>query len=105
MNTFDEINQQLDEDEEHDHFRTGLRQMEFRPKAPVKKAPNSERAYWIDLTARELGKPFNQVMGVTATWRLEWLKEMYAICKQSDNFARLWWGLRKKSLINKQSVK
>jgi hypothetical protein len=99
---YTEINNQIDSDYEPQRV---MRKIEFKAPVVKKKSPNSERAYWVDLTARELNKPFNQILGITRDWRLEWLKEMYAVCKQSDNFSRLWWGLRKKTLINNHIVK
>ena len=98
MDTFEEINNQIDSDYEPQRV---MRKIEF--KAPVvKKGPNSERAYWVDMTAKKLNKPFVQVLGLTRDWPIRWLQEMYAICDQSDNFSRLWFGLRKKSLMHKQ---
>lgn len=58
---------------------------------------NSERAYWVDLTAQKLSKPFKQVLGLTRDWKVEWIKDLYLECEKSDNFSRLWFGLIKKS--------
>lgn len=71
---------------------------------PSERPANSERAYWVEETRKALGLnilkqpyPFRQILGITADWPTEWIMDMYLHCKKSDNFARLWWGLIKKS--------
>lgn len=71
-----------------------------------KNQANSERAYWVDLTAQKLGKSFKHILGITRDWKVEWIKDMYFTCEKSDNFGRLWFGLIKKSKsvsVNKSS--
>ena len=72
-------------------------QITFNLENYQKKGATSERAYWIDLTAKMLNRPFKQVLGITREWKQEWVRDMYLNCKSVDNPARLWWGLRRKN--------
>ena len=62
-----------------------------------KKGATSKRAYWINETAKMLNEPFGKILGVTRFWPESWIEDMQLNCKGSDNPARLWWGLIKKS--------
>ena len=64
-----------------------------------KQGPNSKRAYWVELTSKMLNKPFMQILGITRSWKQEWIEEMYLICSKAEEPSRLWWGLRKKNKV------
>ena len=66
------------------------------------KLPTSERAYWIDITAKMLNKPFKQIFFLTAIWPLSWIKDFYGEAKSANNPQALWFWLRKQTLHTTQ---
>ena len=69
-----------------------------------KKGATSERAYWTDLTAKLLDRPFAQILGLTRDWPVGWISDMYLLCSKAKEGQRLWWGLRKKNGKGKLST-
>lgn len=62
-----------------------------------------ERAYWVELTRKALGKnkngkpyTFGQINGLTRDWSVQKLSYRYQYCtKQEGAFGFIWFGMRK----------
>lgn len=72
---------------------------------PSENKAKHERAYWVELTRKELGTnqdgdeyTFGQINGLTSNWKLSKLRDRYNYCKKHANcsFPKAWWGIRKR---------
>ena len=70
--------------------------LQFKLRKQESRQPPHERAYWIEETRKKLGIPFKSVLFKTINWKVEWIKDMYLTCKNSENFGKMWWGIQKK---------
>lgn len=70
-------------------------------KKDLKLGNPNETNYWIDLTAKLVGKPYPQIAGLTKKWSREKIKETYlkAMSWKEGSPEKLWWVLYKKEKL------
>jgi hypothetical protein len=75
---------------------------------PKERTPSHERAYWIDLTIKMLGKDqkgkertFGQMLGLTRNWSVIQIRDLYFEASKKDNPPAFWWWKRKQLSNNK----
>ena len=82
-----------------------MEQIQIKLENYQKKGATSQRAYWIDLTAKMLGRQFKMVAGLTRDWPEKWIEDIYLTAKSFEkNAPALWWKLYKQTKSNPQII-